>query len=107
MLEIGYGYTVTSLDDDEFIKLVDDGVRKCLSGSGAGATLVDFYPIRACILHRRSSMLNVLLNFLNSALSACMDAGDGFQAISRHCTQGSAGHGRDPLPECCEGHGTS
>ncbi|EPT05741.1 hypothetical protein FOMPIDRAFT_1027275 [Fomitopsis schrenkii] len=45
MLEIGYGHTVSSLGDDEFIKLVEDGVRKCLSGSGPGATLVDFFPI--------------------------------------------------------------
>lgn len=50
MLEIGYGHTVSSLGDDEFIKLVEDGVRKCLSGSGPGATLVDFFPIRAVSL---------------------------------------------------------
>ena len=50
MLEIGYGHTVSSLDDDKFIKLVENGVRKCLLGSGAGATLVDFFPIRAYII---------------------------------------------------------
>ncbi|KZT69390.1 cytochrome P450 [Daedalea quercina L-15889] len=44
MLEIGYGHTVTSLDD-EYIKMIENGVRKCLSGSGAGSALVDFFPI--------------------------------------------------------------
>lgn len=50
MLEIGYGHTVSSLEDDKFIKLVENGVRRCLTGSGAGASLVDFFPIRAVYL---------------------------------------------------------
>lgn len=45
MLAIGYGHTASSLDDEKHMRLVEDGVRNCLSGSSAGATLVDFFPI--------------------------------------------------------------
>ncbi|KAH9917066.1 cytochrome P450 [Fomitopsis serialis] len=45
VLEIGYGHTVTSLDDDHFIKVTEDGLRECLAGSGAGVASVDFLPI--------------------------------------------------------------
>lgn len=46
ILEIGYGRTVSGVDDD-FIRLVEKGVSEALSGTGApaGNSLVDFFPI--------------------------------------------------------------
>ena len=47
ILELGYGRTVTGVDD-EFIRLVDEGVSQALSGTGttSGNALVDYFPIR-------------------------------------------------------------
>ncbi|KAI0734033.1 cytochrome P450 monooxygenase [Fomitopsis betulina] len=46
ILELGYGRTITSLDDD-FIRIVEKGVSEALgTGSGPGSGLVDFFPIR-------------------------------------------------------------
>ncbi|KZT69378.1 cytochrome P450 [Daedalea quercina L-15889] len=45
VLDIGYGHRVTSLEDDKFIRLVEDGLEKSLEGSGAGSAFVDFFPI--------------------------------------------------------------
>ncbi|TFY63634.1 hypothetical protein EVJ58_g3137 [Rhodofomes roseus] len=44
ILEIGYGHTVTSVEGDEFIQLVEAGIHEVFGGSGAGSALVDFFP---------------------------------------------------------------
>ncbi|KAI0712881.1 cytochrome P450 monooxygenase [Fomitopsis betulina] len=45
VFEVGYGRTVSSHEDDEFMRPVEDGVRKCLVGSSTGSALCDFLPI--------------------------------------------------------------
>ncbi|EPT01064.1 hypothetical protein FOMPIDRAFT_112035 [Fomitopsis schrenkii] len=69
ILELGYGRTITGLDDD-FIRLVEKGVSEALSGtgSGPGSGLVDFFPI---------------LRFLPSWLP-----GAGFQKIAASAREG-------------------
>lgn len=47
IFELGYGRTIKGGDDD-FIRLVEKGVSQALSGTGtaAGNSLVDYFPIR-------------------------------------------------------------
>ena len=45
MLEIGYGYSPSSLDD-EYIKMTEEAIELALGGPGAGSGLVDFLPVR-------------------------------------------------------------
>ena len=50
IFEIGYGRAISTLDDD-FIRLVEQGVNESLtggssSGSSSGGALVDLFPIR-------------------------------------------------------------
>ena len=46
IFEIGYGRTISTLDDD-FIRLVERGVNESLSGgSSSGGAMVDLFPIR-------------------------------------------------------------
>ncbi|TFY60387.1 hypothetical protein EVJ58_g5185 [Rhodofomes roseus] len=45
ILEIGYGHTVTSVEGDEFIQLVEAGIQEVFGGSGAGSAPVDFFPV--------------------------------------------------------------
>ncbi|KZT05049.1 cytochrome P450 [Laetiporus sulphureus 93-53] len=43
-MEISYGHTARSLQDDEFIELADRAVTDAVDGGGPAATLVDFFP---------------------------------------------------------------
>ncbi|KZT69364.1 cytochrome P450 [Daedalea quercina L-15889] len=43
VFEISYGRTVTSLDDS-FLAVMEDGMRRCLTGSGIMSALVEFFP---------------------------------------------------------------
>ena len=51
IFEIGYGRAISTLDDD-FIRLVEQGVNESLTGgSSSGGALVDLFPIRKHSLH--------------------------------------------------------
>ncbi|KZT10970.1 cytochrome P450 monooxygenase [Laetiporus sulphureus 93-53] len=45
VMEIGYGHTVKSPDNDEFIRLADRAVTDALEAGSLEATLIDFFPI--------------------------------------------------------------
>ena len=47
MLEIGYGHTVTSVDD-KYIHMVDSAVEDIFLAGNPGSMLVDFLPARKC-----------------------------------------------------------
>ena len=47
MLEIGYGHTVTSIDDAH-IRLVDSALEGIFLAGNPGSMLVDFFPLCEC-----------------------------------------------------------
>lgn len=49
MLEIGYGHTVTSVDDDH-IHMVDSAIQGMFLAGYPGSMLVDVFPARRCYL---------------------------------------------------------
>lgn len=75
---IGYGVSISSLDD-EFIKHVDSAVHSVFHSGGPAAMLVDFFPIRKSL---RTQQWRAQSEYNCSEVPSGMDAGSGLQASS-------------------------
>lgn len=65
MLEIGYGHTVTSIDDPH-IRKVDNAVAGLFATGNPGSMLVDFFPMCESRLLPRLNGINIEMAVRNS-----------------------------------------